>query len=61
MQKIWAIEGPLNKEHCTCNGRCGTCVEAVGFDEDLVCPYCPIHGEGPIAKRRRQIILENIY
>lgn len=43
----------LNEE-CTCNGNCDICQGAVGYDTQLVCPDCIIHGWTTVAKARRQ-------
>lgn len=35
----------VDTEVCTCQGRCGTCVNAIGYDQEAECPSCPIHSK----------------
>ena len=51
---------PELNDHCTCKGNCGVCLDAVGYDPEIVCPDCPLHGYSNLAKRRRRDILEEL-
>jgi len=55
------LEGPLHKNYCMCGGACGTCEDAVGYDEEVVCPDCPLHGYSPRSKIYRQEALSGVY